>query len=258
MNAKVYKFPKRKNKHVSMKLIIFLTGILILSFYILNTRIFVIKNIEVSGNYYLSKSDIVSMSGIHNGLNIFTLNTDKIIDDLQRNPLIKSINIRRILPNSIIIEVDERNEVAVIPYEGVYLKIDEDGIVIEVSNQYVNTELPILSGLNIKRFFVGQYLDIKNTAMFNRSLDILKSLKENNMMELISEVRIDGDNITLISSSGFIINFDVDKNLDYRLSFLKSVLIDLMGKNVNGGYIIVNDSGNIIYRPVEEQEEEYN
>ena len=78
---------------------------------------------------------------------------------------------------------------------------------------------------------------------------ILKSLKDNNMDDLISEVRINGEKISLISAGGLIIDFNAEENIDYRLSFLKNVLIDLMGKKNENGYIIVNDSGNIIYRP---------
>ncbi len=248
MNAKVYKFPSKKNKHISIGLIIFIVGIVTLSFYILNIQVFIIKNIEVDGNYYLSKNDVVSLSGIHTGVNIFAVNLDKIKENLQRDPHIKNIDIRRALPNSIIIEVNERNEVAVIPYNGVYLHIDEDGYVIEVSKEYQDAKLPILSGFNIKKFMAGQYLDTDRTTMYNRSLSILKSLKDNDMEDMISEVRVDGGKIVLISSGGLVIEFNAEENIGYRLSFLKSVLIDLTSKNTKGGFVIVNESGNIVYR----------
>ena len=249
MNAKVYKFPSKKKKHINIGLIIIIVFILMLSFYILNTRIFIIRNIDVEGNYYLSKKNILTLSGIHTGTNIFAVDMDKHKGNLRRNPYIKDITIRRVLPNSIIIEVDERNEVAIIPYNGVYLHIDEDGYVMEVSKEYPDNKLPVLSGIKIKNFYAGKYLDTDKKAVYDKSLVILKSLKDNNMDDLISEVRINGEKISLISAGGLIIDFNAEENIDYRLSFLKNVLIDLMGKKNENGYIIVNDSGNIIYRP---------
>lgn len=249
METKVYQFPHKKKRHSKFGVWIIITCIFLLIFYLVDTDIFIVKNIEVTGNYYLSEKDIISLAGISPGQNIFTINLDKIRTNLLENPHIKDIKIRRSLPNSIIIDIDERNVVAAVPYSGVYLQIDEDGVVIEVSKEYQDSSMPILSGLKVKNFYVGKKLDLENISEFNKSLAILKGLKENKMEDLISEVRILDGSISLISSTGLMIDFNVEKNIDYRLSFLKSVLLDLSSKNYKEGHIIVDDVGNIIYRP---------
>ena len=70
-----------------------------------------IKNIEVINNKNISKDEIIKLSGINKGDNIFYTNMDNIKNGIITNPYIMKVEIKRELPDTILINVKEREAV---------------------------------------------------------------------------------------------------------------------------------------------------
>lgn len=92
--------------------LIFIAGISLGLIYgyrlITGSEYFALKKIEIIGNHHLTYGDIVSEGGLALGDNIFQINIDRLYWRLSRNPWIKSIYIRRELPDTIKINLTER------------------------------------------------------------------------------------------------------------------------------------------------------
>ena len=69
---------------------------------------FALKKLEITGNNHLTYGDIISRAGVELGENIFKINIDELYWRLSRNPWIKSVYIRRELPDMIRINLTER------------------------------------------------------------------------------------------------------------------------------------------------------
>ena len=76
---------------------------------------FRVNNIEVEGNSYYSVEEIIEASGIERGDNLFFINRFSVIPRIySRLPYVETANIRRTLPNRLVIEVTESSAIAYI------------------------------------------------------------------------------------------------------------------------------------------------
>ncbi|HEV7555703.1 MAG TPA: FtsQ-type POTRA domain-containing protein [Kofleriaceae bacterium] len=82
---------------------------------------FAITSIEVRGNHRLATDAIVAELPVHVGDNVFAANVDDITSRLRGEPWIASVDARRILPHTIVIEIRERVAAAVVELGGPYL-----------------------------------------------------------------------------------------------------------------------------------------
>jgi len=73
-----------------------------------------IEEVIIKGNDYLSKDEIFYKSGIQLGENIFKLDLKKSMDSLRQEPRIKEVEIKRVIPNKIIISLKERKAAAIV------------------------------------------------------------------------------------------------------------------------------------------------
>lgn len=87
---------------------------------------FAITAIDVRGNQHLATDAIVAKLPVHVGDNIFAGNVDSIMRSLRDQPWFASVDARRVLPHTIVIEVRERVAAAVVDLGGPYL-VDASG-----------------------------------------------------------------------------------------------------------------------------------
>ena len=87
---------------IFMLLTIYLLGMLLYYFITLP-----VKSINIKGNSLLTDSQIISESKIDYNNSIFKLSTNKIKNNLLKNPLVESVNISRNLKGTINIEIKE-------------------------------------------------------------------------------------------------------------------------------------------------------
>src|SRR5690625_7751044 len=66
-----------------------------------------VKNFEVSGNTILSDETIIDKTNLNKKTNIWTINSKKLNKKLEKNSIIESVNVKRKLPSTILIEVKE-------------------------------------------------------------------------------------------------------------------------------------------------------
>ena len=103
---------KKKKKKLKLnykgifKLLIFILLIVLIILYFLNLNI---KNIYILGTNKIKDIDIIETAHIKDYPPIFKLNTYKIKKDLEKNPLIKKVSIKRNIFGTITFNIEERN-----------------------------------------------------------------------------------------------------------------------------------------------------
>ena len=116
----------------------------------------------------MPREQIVEAAGIHEGVNIFTVNISKMRDALLQVPQIETAEVQRVLPDKILIAVTERQPVAWVATKrdedaqspGGSLLIDARGVLIGCNNQLPSYfHLPVIYGVQTAGLEPGQSLD---------------------------------------------------------------------------------------------------
>ena len=119
-----------------------------------------IEEVIIKGNDCLSEDEIFYKSGIQLGKNIFKLDLKKYIDSLKQEPRIKEVEIKRVIPNKIIISLKERKAAAIVHIGEEYFFSTKEGIVLsKIDKPEEGFALPLLSGLEIDEIKIGEIID---------------------------------------------------------------------------------------------------
>jgi len=119
---------------------------LLLSTYLfLHSSIFNVNRIEVQGNVKVSREEVMALSGLAPGINIFEVDKDLSSQAIEAHPMVKKVEIVRQLPRTLVMKIDERQIWAVIPYQGVFLCIDDTGVCFDKLNHTPINDYPIIT-----------------------------------------------------------------------------------------------------------------
>lgn len=108
---------------------LFFIFLVILAAYIFwRSSLFEVKEILVQGNHSFTASEIVALSRLNEGTNIFKVNLFQAGERIKALPLVKEVHLTRKFPSQIIIEIKERHPVALVPVKGGFAEIDPEGV----------------------------------------------------------------------------------------------------------------------------------
>lgn len=134
-----------------------------------------IEEVIIKGNDYLSEDEIFSKSQIKLGENIFKLDLKKSIDSLEQEPWIKEVEIKRVIPNKIIISLKERKAAAIVHIGEEYFSSTKEGIVLsKINRSKEGFGLPLVLGLEIDKIKIGGIID---KPEFRTALESINSLE---------------------------------------------------------------------------------
>ena len=158
---------KKRRRRIFLRtfLLLFLLGIVLFVVAFL-TPWFNIAQITVAGNAQLKSEDIVAQSGIYAGNNIFRISTTQAREKIASMPYVKSVEVKRQLPNKILIEVQESHMAAYLPYAGGYAAIDEAGKGLSLMPEPPEGYMQIL-GCELKEFKIGQKIKVDADEKFD-------------------------------------------------------------------------------------------
>ena len=122
----------------------------------LGYRVFKIKEIAVEGNSAFTQEQIVNLSGIHLEDNLFLLRTNEIKAGIEANPYLVLTEVQRVLPDKIVLHVQEKKVAAAVPLGGQYAYIDGEGTVLEIANEAGS--YPIANGMGPTGANLGLFL----------------------------------------------------------------------------------------------------
>ena len=95
--------------------------------FVLVSGTFDVAEIVVENNQIISAEKMISFSGIQKGTNIFAVSKKNVKNRLKELSYINDVKIRRIWPNQIELEVEERTVDFALQLAGSYVYIDKQG-----------------------------------------------------------------------------------------------------------------------------------
>ncbi len=142
--------------------------------YLITTPILRIDSIEVQGCRWLAPEEIRELSGVHAGQNLVAVNLKKVRKRVEKNPWVESVIINRVIPDKLVIEIEEKEPVAVLRLKELYL-VDQKGELI-VPLKKAKSCNPryylVLSGLDEKEILKKRRVPLEVMAEFNQFLSI--------------------------------------------------------------------------------------
>lgn len=236
---------KKKKKRIKKFVLI---SILLISLFItlcLKLSYFNINEIKVHNNKNLSTEEIIKLSNIGKGSNIFYLNTKESITNILTDSYVLNVNIKRKLPSNIDITVEERDAAFYLPKENKFLIIGKDGVVLEEKQTLSNSSLIKLLGFDSKQAIVGKKLPCDDSRKISVIGTITEIVTGDTSMPKIISVDIGNLLNIRVYYENMYIKLGTSENLDKKLNKALTML-KLEQLKVAKGYIDVS----VIDKPV--------
>lgn len=147
-----------------------------------------ITEVTVAGAQRVAREDVLASCGISAGQNIFSFSKDKVATLLKANPWIDEVEINRELPGTIEITIKEREPIAVVKLETLYL-MDAEGVIFKRYSAEEGLDLPVVTGLSRESLAsAGENLE----ARLMELISVLTNRSGFNITN-VSEINIDAD-----------------------------------------------------------------
>lgn len=203
--------------------------------YLLSMPYFEIKEVSVRGLKELTEKDILTLAAIPPQQNLLSVNTEALVLRVSANPWVKNIYAGRELPNRLVLEVRERNPVAMVKQASDFYLMDNEGVVFKKFGKGDDVDLPILTGIDGK--------EKEKSKLLLSTLNLLKTMSASgryNYLGAISEVKVDDIfGLSLLTDTGLYLKLGAD-NYENKLKQLNVVMADVEKRGMKKGYIFVD------------------
>ena len=210
---------------------------------------FKVQTVTIQGNSRYTAEEILEVSGIETGENMFLLNKyairERITEEL---PYIQSVRFWRNLPDTIVIEVEECQPVAaVIQGESAWLVSQEGKILEEISAAQAEEYLQV-GGCTLLMPTVSSYLALpqgtdengvpKSNITKEQLMDLLQTLEERHMLANAARIDCsDRDKLVMDYAGRFQVEIPYDADFNKKLNALGQI-IDQLQENETGTIIL--------------------
>ncbi|MBI5586923.1 MAG: FtsQ-type POTRA domain-containing protein [Deltaproteobacteria bacterium] len=145
-----------------------------------------IETINIAGAKRVSEDDIYDLAGIEEGENILSFKVSDVVDNIRRNPWIKEADVSRSLPSTVNIEVTEREPLALVKLDALYV-MDASGVVFKRYSSEDGLDLPVVTGLTMDG------LKEDSGGLEDGLLKLIRTLRERKGFNLamVSEIHVD-------------------------------------------------------------------
>lgn len=231
---------KRRNRFFTVLFsILFCTT----TYYVSGLDYFNIDNYAIVNNEHYSDEEILRMSGVIKGANMFRVRISPWRDKLLKDPYIQSAKIKRTLPNGIKISVVERKEKALVSLDEKYVIIDGEGIALKEIEE--SNELPILKGLEMTEIILGEKLEFAGSD-YDKCLTILSKTEESNIDFM--EIDLSGIIVTIKINDKLSCKSDINNAVE-SIDNIKNILLKLEEDKIERGTIQIGSNGYLAFSP---------
>lgn len=173
---------KVRRKPILMVVLVLTTAV---AFYLfIHSSLFTIKSVFTRGNRVVSSQEIKKLAGIRPGTNIFDFDSRAAARAVLIIPRVKTAEIKRHLPSTVEIKVQERKPWALLVGKGYFALMDDEGVCLESRTSLDMSAWPLITLDNAPpRFRPGQRLDPRSIKALRLIIDrvpaeLAKSISE--------------------------------------------------------------------------------
>jgi cell division protein FtsQ len=113
----------------------------------LSAPFFRLEDINFQGNKQVSQVELLQKGGLEDKLNILSLNLSDVKKKMEAIPWVKSVHLRRELPNKLLVSVQERQPLSLVLVDGGLYFLDREGLAFKKVERREGITLPVVTGL---------------------------------------------------------------------------------------------------------------
>ncbi len=240
----VRKKKKRRKKHYFLRFLIFV-ALVYGGAKLLSSDYFCVTKIVVEGNRYYTKAQIIDMAGIQTGKNLFfETKTGPAKATLLDDPYIKLVSIKKEPRDTVRIIIEERMEYAAVPYGDNFILIDEDGMVLRISDR--QPVLPLLEGMSLVEMKPGSALAVEQSYLLTDTLALISEMDKH-------DVYFKRINFSSVVVKAYIYDElyceGTPQNIKNSMGEIYKLLTTLYKENITHGVIKVGTDAYLAYSP---------
>ncbi|MDO5708139.1 MAG: FtsQ-type POTRA domain-containing protein [Andreesenia angusta] len=264
-NKKRIKRKEKKLKKLRLIKSIFILLCIFIIIYIFFTKLplFSIKNISVKNNEKIQDNQIVKSSGLVLGENIFKIDKEKIYANLKsKEPYIESVEVKRRLPNTIFLNINEKKDIYTIIFGKKRYFIGKEAIPLSEMNMELddknddNDGIPILNGLKIEKMIIGEPIKISNKNIDEKEFRKFSAgISRESIRAISKEIEINENSEVSIKVSDYqTIKLGKFNNMEYKTDVLDRILKDLKKKKIQFKTIDFTKSKKVVVEKLSEKD----
>ncbi len=222
------------NSLAARTLILISIAVVSIAFYILifKYEYFMVEKVTVNGNVRVSDNEIIKRSGIMKGISNIFFYSERVKNEILKNPWIKNVSISKEYPKRVVIKVQERKPFCIFAKDQTeYFYISDDGKIFGKTSRIESMDFPVIS-------MDGKH----NDALILDAIALLKLSKQSNVLNWkeISEIRLSNSlGIRMITNDRRYIDFGTD-NLTIKWYRVEKIISKARSKNLIEKYININ------------------
>lgn len=239
---------KKKKRRKKRYLLRFIIALLICTgaYFLLHIDYFTVDGITVAGNKEISDQEILKLSRVETGDNIFDVHPLIVKKRIKENLYIESAKVRRKLPNMIEITVVERSGKAQFVMGKKYIVTDNDGRVLDIAGEMQRVTL--VENVKVEKAKLDREIHVKNTATYNKAMNIIANMEAGDLY--FKKLVIDGSDVEAYVYDKLVCRGDYDDVMTSISSgALKAVVFDLYQKDIESGTINIGDNNYCSFTP---------
>lgn len=165
---------------------------------LLHSPAFRLETITVTGNEHLSTARVMESTGLYPGELFWMAPTGTVKRRLERSPWIEQAQVNWKVPGELVVNITEREPIALIPYYDFYLMLDGEGRSLELTGSLAGAKLPVITGLLPEPVLLGQTVQTDGLSGALAALAALEPAWRN----LIAELHVDDKGELMLYGEG--------------------------------------------------------
>jgi cell division protein FtsQ len=159
----------------------------------LSTPLFKIEDVSVKGIRRVSQTDLLQKGELENGVNLLALNLSEVKRKLETIPWVKTVYLRRELPNKLHITVVEQQPLSLVLFNQDLYFLNEEGVLFKKAEARDGLTLPIVTGLGQEDWQPGGRLKTIVLQDLVRLQRLLSQGRDPLYPDQLSEIHYDPD-----------------------------------------------------------------
>jgi cell division protein FtsQ len=157
--------------------------------HLLGDPFFRVRVVEVEGNQKITKETLLSLTMLEGAPNLFSVNLEEMVERIESHPWIESVTVRKVFPNKILVQIEERKPMAIIQLEELYY-IDGKGEIFSPVGDKDEYNYPYLTGLTRATL---EKDPAEATRLISKALELLRIVDREKIppLEDISEIHLE-------------------------------------------------------------------
>lgn len=213
------------------------------------TVFFQVEDVLVEGNSRYTEEEVVAVSAIETGDNLFRLNRNAISLRLRQElPYIESLSIQLKLPNMVLIRIQEWEAVAEVTCEGGNWLISVGGKLLEQGERKDKIQITGVTPL-VPQVGTAMVLSQEESVKYSSLLALLSALEQRNTLDKVTYIDMSGElNIVMDYDGRFTVKVPLAADYVYKLRALEAAVTD-QGEYRSGTMDLTQEQYPVVFAP---------